>query len=333
MQRALRSFTTYITSFPTRVAEGWNDFWYTPVDPTLLGLLRIMTGLMLLYTHAVWGLALVEFFGPDAWISRELVDVVETGHNIFPNHFAFSVWWLVPPRWIWPAYVLMMLILTLFTIGLWTRITSLLSLVVVISFVNRVPEALFGLDKMNAIFTFYLTVGPSGKALSVDAWLARRRRRGAAPADVERSVGANFALRLIQVHMCIIYLFAGISKLQGAPWWTGEAMWLAFGNLEYQSADMTWLAWHPWVVHFLTHFTAFWEISFCVLIWVPLLRPLVLASSVVMHLGIGACLGLWTFSLMMLLGCAAFLPPEAVGMLVADLRFRRAPKEDKPGKR
>jgi hypothetical protein len=331
MQRALRPFTNYVTNFPTRVAEGWNAFWYTPVDPTLLGLIRIMTGLMLLYTHAVWGLALNEFFGPDAWISPDLVDVVETGHNIFPNHFAYSVWWLVPPRWIWPAYAFMMLILALFTVGLWTRVTSLLSLVVVISFVNRVPEALFGLDKMNAILTFYLTVGPSGRGLSLDRWLAQRRR-GRQPADTQRSVGANFALRLIQVHMCIIYFFAGISKLQGMAWWNGEAMWLAFGNLEYQSADMTWLAWHPWAVHFLTHFTAFWEISFCVIIWLPLLRPLVLASSVVMHLGIGACLGLWTFSLMMMLGCAAFLPTEEVGMLVAALDYARARRNGGPAK-
>ena len=106
------------------------------------------------------------------------MDVVETGHNTYPNHFAYSVWWLVPPRLIWPAYAVMMLILALFTVGLWTRVTSVLALVVVISFVNRVPEALFGLDKINVILTFYLTIGPSGRALSLDRWLARRREPG-----------------------------------------------------------------------------------------------------------------------------------------------------------
>ena len=324
MQRVLRAVTNYVTGFATRVADGWNTFWYTPVDPGLLGLIRILTGLMLLYTHAVWGMALNDFFGADAWISRELVDVVLTNQDRYSNHFAYSLWWVIPPRLIWPAYALMMLVLALFTVGLWTRITSILSLLVVISFVNRVPEALFGLDKINVILTFYLAIGPSGSALSLDRWLARRRRSGE-PATAKPRVGANFALRLIQVHMCIVYLFAGISKLQGAPWWNGQAMWLAFGNLEYQSADMTWLAWHPWLVNFLTHFTAFWEISFCVLIWLPLLRPLVLAASVVMHLGIGACLGLWTFSLIMLVGCASFLPTEGVGRLVTALSSPRAP--------
>ena len=73
--------------------------------------------------------------------------------------------------------------------------------------------------------------------------------------------------------MCVIYFFAGISKLQGEAWWDGEAMWRAFANLEYQSADMTWLAWHPWLVNLMTHARVLWELSFCVLIWLPPLAP------------------------------------------------------------
>ena len=124
--------------------------------------------------------------------------------------------------------------------------------------------------------------------------------------------------------MCVIYFFAGISKLQGEAWWNGEAMWRAFANLEYQSTDMTWLAWHPWLVNLMTHVSVLWEISFCVLIWQPRLRPLVLAGAVVLHVGIGACLGMWTFGLIMLVGCASFLPDEAVRQLVAALALGRA---------
>ena len=117
--------------------------------------------------------------------------------------------------------------------------------------------------------------------------------------------------------MCVIYFFAGISKLQGESWWTGEAMWLAFSNLEYQSIDMTWMADHPWILNLLTHVSVLWEISFCALIWRPRLRPLMLAMAVLLHVGIGACLGMWTFGLIMLVGCASFLPTEGVANLVA----------------
>jgi hypothetical protein len=95
-------------------------------------------------------------------------------------------------------------------------------------------------------------------------------------------------------------------------------MWRAFANLEYQSLDMTWLAWHPWLVNAMTHFSVVWEISFCVLIWKPLWRPIVLAGAVALHVGIGLCLGMWTFGLIMLVGCAAFLPNEMIRQLVAD---------------
>ncbi len=292
------------------VAEGWNAFWYTPADPTLLGLIRVLTGLMLLYTHAVWGLALNDFFGP-----RELAEPSPGVPDRSSIKLALSFWWWVPDRAMWPAYAVSMMILTLFTIGLWTRVTSFLSLCVVISFANRVPAALFGLDQINLLLTLYLTIGPSGQALSLDRWLARRRLGSDLPPPTP-SASANLALRLIQVHMCVIYFFAGVSKLQGPSWWSGEAMWRAFANLEYQSFDMTWLAWHPWLVNLMTHVSVLWEISFCVLIWKPLWRPIMLAGAVVLHIGIGAFLGMWTFGLVMLIGCASFLPVEEVRRLL-----------------
>ena len=311
MRRVLNPAAFYVADSARSLAMWWNAFWYTPADPTLLGVVRILTGLMLLYTHAVWGMVLDAFFGPTAWLSKELVLSIQS------DQFAYSFWWLVPSNWMWPAYGVSMLILALFTIGLWTRVTSIMALVVVISFAHRVPEALFGLDQINALLTLYLAIGNSGQALSVDRWMARRR--GAAAAQPAPSVSANLAQRLINVHMCVIYFFAGTAKLQGPAWWNGEAMWRAFSNLEYQSTDMTWLAWHPWLSNLMTHVSVLWEISFCVLIWRPRWRPVMLAGAVVMHVGIGACLGMWTFGLIMLVGCASFLPNEAVRQFVAAL--------------
>ena len=123
--------------------------------------------------------------------------------------------------------------------------------------------------------------------------------------------------------MCVIYLFAGISKLQGPSWWNGEAMWRAFANFEYQSLDMTWLAWHPWLINIMSHVSVLWEISFCVLIWKPRWRPLMLAIAVVLHIGIGACLGMWTFGLIMLVGCASFLPNDGVRRVAGRLIERQ----------
>jgi hypothetical protein len=315
MRRALDSIAGYAATVARTVATDWNTFWYSPADPAPLGLIRILAGLMLVYTHAVWGLGLADFFGSTSWLSLSLVRTLEAGQ------YSLSFWFWLPAQWMWPAHIASLVILALFTIGLWTRVTSVLALVVALSYMNRVPAALFGLDQINVMLALYLAIGPSGQALSLDRWLAKRWLGPGAPAAP--SASANLALRLIQVHMCVIYLFAGVSKLQGPSWWTGEAMWRAFASLEYQSLDMTWLAWHPWMVNFMTHITVVWEISFCVLIWKKLWRPMMLAGAVVLHVGIGACLGMWTFGLVMLIGCAAFLPAEAVHNLWNTLASRR----------
>jgi hypothetical protein len=325
MRRLIRTPARYLLGLAHDLGEGWDRFWFTPADPTLLGLIRVLTGLMLVYTHAIWGLALHDFFGAHAWLNETLV------RSIQADQYAYSFWWLVPARWAWSVHAASLAVLVLFTIGYKTRLTSVLALVVAISYAHRVPEALFGLDQINVMLTLYLALGGAGQALSVDRWLAARRG-GAGTSSPAASVSANLGLRLINVHMCVIYLFAGISKLQGEAWWNGEAMWGAFANLEYQSADMTWLAQYPRLIELATHICVLWEMTFCVLVWKPRWRPLVLAGAVALHIGIGACLGMWTFGLIMLVGCASFLPDETVHAILGLLSRTRIRREGVPSR-
>jgi len=309
MPRLISAFLTYPWRLAAWFTREWNTFWFTPADPIGLGLIRLLTGLMLLYTNAVWGLALKDFLGPFGWVSPELA------HSVHGGQYAYSFWHLVPDAWIWPVYILTMLVFLAFTLGIWTKITSIVTYLVLLSYVHRVPEALFGLDKLEVVLTFYLAIGDAS-ALSIDDWLRRRRQpdRSWTP-----SIRANLGQRLIQVHMCLVYLFAGLCKLRGSTWWSGSAMWLALANHEYRTIDVTWLAWHPWPLNFLCHLTIAWELSFSVLIWNKMLRPLILFLSVIMHVGIGATLGLWTFSLIMMIGCASFLSNEGVRDVVESL--------------
>ncbi len=66
----------------------------------------------------------------------------------------------------------------------------------------------------------------------------------------------------------------------------------------------------------MTHVTVYWELSFCVLIWPRLTRPLVLALAIPLHLGIAFCMGMMTFGLVMLIGCLSFVPPWLVRRLI-----------------
>jgi len=92
-------------------------------------------------------------------------------------------------------------------------------------------------------------------------------------------------------------------------------MWMALGNLEYQSLDMVWIAQWPLLINLLTHVTVFWEISYSALVWPRLTRPIVLLLAIPLHMGIAICLGMMTFGLIMLVGNLAFVPPEFIRAL------------------
>jgi len=141
--------------------------------------------------------------------------------------------------------------------------------------------------------------------------------------SVSASVSANVAIRLIQVHLCVVYLFGGISKLKGTSWWDGSAVWFSVANYEYQSLDMTWLAHWPWLIALLSHATVFWETFYPVLVWPKLTRPVMLAMAVAVHGGIALCLGMPTFGLAMIIANLAFVPPVLVDSTMSLLSPRR----------
>ena len=110
----------------------------------------------------------------------------------------------------------------LLTIGLFSRTMALLAFLFAVSYANRVtPGAYFGLDKINCMLAHVPDARPVRRPLlgrSAVAAAARCADRSAA------QLTANLAIRLIQVHMCIIYLFSGIGKLQGEPWVTAKQL-------------------------------------------------------------------------------------------------------------
>ncbi len=191
---------------------------------------------------------------------------------------------------------------------------SVLAFIITASYVGRAQGALFGLDQINLMLSLYLMVGHCGGAYSLDHWL--RRRAGKTDRAAQPGIAANIAIRLIQIHLCIIYFYAGSAKLMGPAWWDGTAMWKAVASLEYQSLDMTWMAHWPLALNVLTHLTIFWELSYCVLIWPRITRPVMLTLAVPLHLGIAFCLGMITFGVVMLIANLAFVSPQLVRRLL-----------------
>ena len=199
-------------------------------------------------------------------------------------------------------------------IGLFSRVVAPLAFLFAVSYAHRVsPGAFFGLDKANCMLALYLMLGPCGARYSLDS--LRRRKRGNAD-PVRPSTTANLAIRLIQTHLCIIYLMTALAKLMGPNWQAGTAFWWGLANQEYQSINMTWIAnWAtlgPILIALITYGTIFWELSYCCLIWNRFTRPLILWMAIGTHAGIGLFMGMITFALAMIYANLSFIKPPTV---------------------
>ena len=310
----------YLRGLTHALVDGWNRFWFSLADPAPLAVIRIAIGLLLVYSHAVWALNSDGFFGAASWLNSESVSAIQAG-----GYSVSALWWVDDSLTLVAiVHGVALVNALLLTFGLWSRVAAPVAFLLTASFANRNPAALYGFDQVLGFVTLYLCVNPGHGWLSVDRWREFRRREKDAGSHGVRdseivvsrpSVSANIATRLIQLHLCLIYLVAGLAKLKGAAWWSGVAFWGAIGNLEYQTLDMTWLVDWPMVVSLLTVAALAWEISYAALVWHRWTRPLVLAFGVMVHAGIAVCFGMMTFGLAMIVANIAFVSPRVIRSL------------------
>lgn len=150
---------------------------------------------------------------------------------------------------------------------------------------------------------------------------------------MQPSIAANFAIRLIQVHFCIIYFASGTSKLLGSTWWSGTALNLVMLNAEFSPLHhalyynvLKFLASHRWMWESFMAFnivaTLVLELGFPFLVWYPRMRWVMVCGSVMLHTGIAIFMGLTTFSMIMIVMVASFIPPEVIDDLANRLSER-----------
>jgi hypothetical protein len=287
------------------IGRAWHRFFFTPADPTSLGAIRIVVGLLALWSFLTIGFDLQGALGQDAWADPDTIRLYLKDHDAAPT--AWSLWFLVPDRFLLPAWAAGLLVLVFFTLGVSSRVTAVLAWVITLSTARRAPVLFFGFDGTLVTWLFYLAAsGASGQAISFDRLLARRRHR-AGPLPVP-TVSANLGLRLIQLHLCLIYGASGLAKLQGPAWWSGNAVLMVLLLPEYRVGDFTWLAAYPRFLNLMTHATVALEILYPVLVWVRVFRPLMIVGMVMLHVGIDLTLGLREFSLTMIAANLAFVP-------------------------
>jgi hypothetical protein len=186
-------------------------------------------------------------------------------------------------------------------VGFLSRPAAIVAWFLQLSAVKSGDLVSYGMDNFTTIGLFYLMLAPLPDHYSLD-W----RWRGARKQDRQL---LGFFRRVLQVHLCLIYFFGGIAKSLGSGWWDGSNLWRALVRPPFNLIAPEILIRWKYIFPVAGILICFLELGYAFFIWTKRTRPVWLVGVLAMHVGIGLTMGMYLFSLIMIiLNLAAFGP-------------------------
>ncbi len=299
----------------SRGVQAWDEFFFAPRDLRIVAVIRIAYAALLLLWLAILWPDLQKWYAADGVLpplAAEKLAAVGT----------WSLLSLLPedPAWLRGAWFLAAAHAAMLLVGLGSRLNAAALFVWIVSFCHRNELILDSEDAVFRLVGFYLIFMPCGACWSLDARLFGSRTADCRlPIGYEnqfrnsqsanRNRGPAWALRLLQIQMCVIFLSAGLSKLFSPLWQDGSAMYYVSRLTDYfgrfPTPDVFWAT--PWVVRLITWSVIAAELAIPILIWFKPARRWALAALLVFHLANEYTMHLFLFHWIMLVGWAAFL--------------------------
>jgi hypothetical protein len=287
--------------------KDWNRFFFGPISARPLGAFRIVFGVLLLIYLAIMS---VEF---DHWYTGAgLLQGTEAREAAGPLRFS-PLQYVTDPTVAHFVYGFTVVVAVGFTLGWHTRIMSILLYCCMLSLYHRNVSSNGGPDAVPMILTFYMMFCPSGAAYSLDALKAARKRGSAAEPLI-----VPWAVRLLQMQLCLIYFQATIIKLQGQLWLNGTTVHYILFLREYRDHNMEWLAQYPLLINMMTHGAILIQFTLAFWLWFKPTRRWAILGGVMLHMGIRPILNVPGFGEVMTAAYLTFLAPDELDAL---LRF------------
>ncbi len=193
--------------------------------------------------------------------------------------------------------------LLLLSAGLFTRFSALFALLTQLILINSIHFYQYGADSFSTILLFYCFLFPVGKVWSLDNIIFKNKKVPSADTRI-------ICLRLLQIHICIVYFIGGFEKVLGFNWHNGEALWKALSNHNTRGLIQLDFLKNTPVFFLMGWATILTEMLYPVFINIQKTRRLWLCLTIGLHLGIAIFLGLFFFStIMIIFNLAAYYVP------------------------
>src|SRR5215831_8788759 len=293
------------------LVKFWNEFFLSEQSPVPIALFRILYGILVIATlgllHSDW----LDWYGVDGWLSLPTALKLEPGHRL-------NLFTILPQSnaWVEALFWMALVSAALLMLGLFTRISSILVFIFLTSLHHRNLYITHGGDTFLRLAGFFLIFAPAGAALSLDR-LIRIRRGIESPGIQARS---PWAQRMIQLQLSLLYLVTFLSKIKGAPWLQGTALFYVYHLDEFRRFPLPQWFFHPTVLKLADWSALALEFSLGVLIWLKELRYLLLPLGLVFHLWLDYSLNIPLFQWDVLSAYVLFIDYDDLSRLWSAIR-------------
>jgi Vitamin K-dependent gamma-carboxylase len=284
-----------------RIKTGILEFLFAPSTDTWLAVLRVGLGLeVTLYCLSLrndWTYLL-------SGTARRLAEALLS----LETHFVPRLGWLTSlaaqlgvreEKVLFVAWVCLFAAGCALLIGFASRVSAIAAWLFHLCAAKSGGFVSYGMDNFMTIGLFYLMLSPLPDRFSLD-W----RLRDSRPKDPQL---LGFWRRVLQLHLCIIYFFSGLTKCLGKGWWDGSSVWRALIRPPFNVINTEILVTWKYLFPLAGILICLLEFGYPFFIWSTRTRKLWLFGVCTMHAAIAVTMGMYLFSLVMIvLNLAAF---------------------------
>jgi antimicrobial peptide system SdpB family protein len=287
--------------------NAWNGFFFAPVSVYPIALFRIVFGCVLLL-DAIYVYSNAKLYlGPAGLTEYHRYFKSARGQSM--SLFLYLPGTMKSVHFIMIVHFIAVIMLIL---GLFTPISVIIAFITTRSIVSRGAHLTNGGDAVAKVMCFLLIFTPCGQALSLDSLLFNIPQSTEGTAQMQ----APWAQRLMQIQLCFIYFNTMYWKLKGATWRNGTAVYYAVSNEMYRLFKFPDILLNAPMVKTMTWGVLVLEFVLAPGLWIEELRPWLMASAVLMHLGFMLFLNIHLFSLYMIAALFLFLDASIITSLI-----------------
>lgn len=288
-------------------------YWFGYGSPVTLGVFRMVMGTLIFINLGMIGCHWESWFSERGYVPAWLGQL-----------------WLYPKVWLWPDgpqvpridlingittpaitipfYILVTLAALTTALGLWTRGSTIVLGIGLVSLHHRNAAILHGGDTVIRVMALYLMLAPCGRACSVDRLIGLWK--GTVP--VEPAPVSMWPQRLIAYNVALLYLTTTWLKYWGNLWREGTATYFPAQLNEFHRFYVPPFLNQAPMIQVTTYATLAVEFALGTLVFFRSCRKWVLLSGILLHLYIDYSMNIPLFSYIMIATYISFYDGEEV---------------------